>query len=391
VRVARLTILADDLTAAASCALPGLRLGARATVRLTGADPHPLGGPDVVAWDLDTRELAGAGAAARIRSAAGHPSTGDTLYLNVGSRPRRHVGSAVDAALTGSGRRVAIVATAGPDVVRRLRATSRARVVAVGLAALHNGGLAHALDSQSPVILACDATTDEDLEQIVAAGARVDERLVWVGSAALAAPLSASVLGSPATATARPTPAQQRCAGPVLIVLGSLPRPIEVHLSTLRSALRVVPVEVDALALAHGGARAGRVIDDTATAVVRALRVGADTALFAGGSAPTLGGLSARLAAGLAGVVRKALCDARAGGIVLTGGHTARAVCDALAIARIDLVGEVEPDVALGRAVDTAFDVVAKAGTFGDRLSLVRALGRGAASSPPDRVIAAAD
>jgi hypothetical protein len=41
--------------------------------------------------------------------------------------------------------------------------------------------------------------------------------------------------------------------------------------------------------------------------------------------------------------------------------------------------------------VDTAFDVVAKAGTFGDRLSLVRALGRGAASSPPDRVIAAAD
>jgi uncharacterized protein YgbK (DUF1537 family) len=64
---------------------------------------------------------------------------------------------------------------------------------------------------------------------------------------------------------------------------------------------------------------------------------------------------------------------------VLTGGHTARAVCDALAISRIDLVGEVEPDVALGRAVDTAFDVVAKAGTFGDRLSLVRALGRSAA------------
>jgi D-threonate/D-erythronate kinase len=256
-----------------------------------------------------------------------------------------------------------------------LRATSRARIVPVGLAALHNGGLAHALDSRSPVILACDATTDEDLEQIVAAGARLDERVVWVGSGALAAPLSTSVLGSPAT----PTPAHQRRSGPVLIVLGSLPRPIEVQLSALRSVLRVVPVEVDALALAHGGARAGRVMDDAATAVVRALTVGADTALFAGGSAPTLGGLSARIAAGLAGVARRALSEARAGGIVLTGGHTARAVCDALAIARIDLVGEVEPDVALGRAVDTALDVVAKAGTFGDRLSLVRALGRTAA------------
>jgi D-threonate/D-erythronate kinase len=376
VRVARLAILADDLTAAASCALPGLRLGARATVRLAGADRHPLHGPDVVAWDLDTRGLAGAGAACRIRSTAEHQSVGDTLYLNVGSRPRRHVGSAVDAALTGSGRRVAIVAAAaGTDVVARLRATSRAQVVPISVAALHNGGLTHALQSRSPVILACDATTDGDLEQIVAAGARLGEPAVWVGSAALAAPLSASVLGSPATAT----PAHQRCTGPVLIVLGSLPRPIEVHLSALRSVLRVVPVEVDALALAHGGARAGRAIDDAATAVVRALRVGADTALFAGGSAPKLGGLSARIAAGLAGVARRALCDARAGRVVLTGGHTARAVCDALAIARIDLVGEIEPGVALGRAVDTALDVVAKAGTFGDRLSLVRALGRSAA------------
>jgi D-threonate/D-erythronate kinase len=83
VRVARLAILADDLTAAASCALPGLRLGARATIRLAGADRHPLHGLDVVAWDLDTRELAGAGAAARIRSAAGRPGTGDTLYLTI--------------------------------------------------------------------------------------------------------------------------------------------------------------------------------------------------------------------------------------------------------------------------------------------------------------------
>ena len=374
-QVARLAILADDLTAAASCALPGLRLGARATVRLTGADRYPLDGPDVVAWDLDTRELAGAGAAARIRSAAAHPSSGDTLYLNVGSRPRRRVGSAVEAALAGSGRRVAIVAAAGTDVVGRLRATSRAQVVPVGLAALHNGGLAHAVEGRSPVILACEATTVRDLERIVAAGARVGESVVWVGSAALAASLSASVLGLPPAAT----PAHQRCVGPVLIVLGSLPRPSEVHLSALRSVLRVVPVEVDALALAHGGARAGRVIDEAAAVAARALRVGADTAVFAGGSAPTLGGLSPRIAAGLAGVARRALCDANAGGVVLTGGLTARAVCDALAIARIDLVGEIEPGVALGRAVDSGLDVVAKAGTFGDRLSLVRALGRSAA------------
>jgi D-threonate/D-erythronate kinase len=247
--------------------------------------------------------------------------------------------------------------------------------VPVGLADVHNGGLAHAVEGRSPVILACEATTVRDLERLVAAGARLGEPVVWVGSAALAASLSVCVLGSPPTAT----PAHQRCVGPVLIVLGSLPRPSEVHLSALRSVLRVVPVEVDALALAHGGARAGRVIDEAAAAAARALRVGADTAVFAGGSAPTLGGLSPRIAAGLAGVARRALCGASAGGVVLTGGLTARAVCDALAIARIDLVGEIERGVALGRAVDSGLDVVAKAGTFGDRLSLVRALGRSAA------------
>ena len=94
---------------------------------------------------------------------------------------------------------------------------------------------------------------------------------------------------------------------------------------------------------------------------------------------PTLGGLPARIAAGLAVVARRALSDARAGRVVLTGGQTARAVGDALEIARIDLVGEIEPDVALGRAVDSALDVVAKAGSFGDRRLARRALGRGAA------------
>jgi uncharacterized protein YgbK (DUF1537 family) len=76
--------------------------------------------------------------------------------------------------------------------------------------------------------------------------------------------------------------------------------------------------------------------------------------------------------------------------VVLTGGQTARAVCDALAIAGIELVGEIERGVALGRAVGSSGEgqeiaglhVVASARTFGHRLSLVRALAafeRGAA------------
>jgi uncharacterized protein YgbK (DUF1537 family) len=387
----RLAILADDLTAATDCALPALRLGARATVRLTGPARGPLDDCDVVAWDLDIGRLARAGAAARIARAARQVDAGDTLYLNVASAPPRNVGRAVDAALAGSGRSVAIFAPALPalgrvtadgrqhaptwppggiDLVGRLRATSRAHVVPVRAAALSNGGLPRARGSQPSVILACDATSDEDLEDIVASGARLPEPAVWVGSTALAAPLTASALGAPTP----PPPTGPRRNGPVLVVVGSMARSIEAQLSALRSVLRVAPVEVDSLALAGGGPRTRRVIDHAAAAVARALAVGADAALFARGSDPAVTALCARTADGLAAVARRALDRAQAGGLVVTGAQTARAVCDALGIAGIELVGEIEPGVPLGRTAGGKLDVVARAGTFGDRLSLVRTL-----------------
>jgi D-threonate/D-erythronate kinase len=297
----RLAILADDLTAAADCALPAMRLGARTGVRLTGPDRDPLDEWDVVAWDLDARQLARADAATRVARAAGRLGPDDPLYLHVESAPRANVGSVVEAAMAGSGRRVAVFApalpalrrvtfdgrqhaptwpTGGIDLVGRLRATSRAHVVPVHRAALQNGGLARARGKQPSVILACDAT-EADLARIVASGADLGEPAVWVGSTALADPLTAAVLGSQPAPAPRP-----RRRGPVLVVVGSVARPMEAQLSALRSVLRVAPVEVDTLVLARGGAHAERVIDDAAAAVARALAVGVDAALFARGAEP---------------------------------------------------------------------------------------------------------
>jgi uncharacterized protein YgbK (DUF1537 family) len=274
----------------------------------------------------------------------------------------------------------------GIDLVGRLRATSRAHVVPVPRAALQDGGFARARGNRRPVILVCDATTDEDLARIVASGALLDEPALWVGSSALAAPLTAAALGSPGT----PPPKRPRRRGPVLVVVGSIARPIEARLSALRSVLRLAPVEVDPRALACGGARAELLIEEGAAAVTRALAAGADTALFARPSEPALNGLFGHIAEGLAAVATRALGRVRAGGLVLTGGQTARAVCDALGIAGIELVGEVERGLALGRAVGgsgegqglAGLELVASAGTFGKRVSLVRALAafeRGAA------------
>jgi uncharacterized protein YgbK (DUF1537 family) len=403
----RLAILADNLTAAMNCALPAVRLAARASVGLAGPDRESLDDRDVVAWDLDTRRFSEASATARVARAASGVGAGDALYLNVESAPRRNVGSVIDAGLAGSGRRVAVFAPALPalgrstadgrqhaptwpmggiDLVGRLRATSRAHVVPVRRAALQDGGLTRAREKRRPVILVCDATTDEDLTRIVASGARLDEPSLWVGSTALAAPLTTAVLGSPGT----PPPMRPRHRGPVLVVVGSIARPIEARLSALRSVLRLAPVEVDPLALACGGARAELLIEEGAAAVTRALAAGADTALFARTSEPAVNGLFGHIAQGLAAVASRALGRVRAGGLVLTGGQTARAVCDALGIAGIELVGEVERGLALGRAVGssgegqglTGLELVASAGTFGKRVSLVRALAafeRGAA------------
>jgi Sugar-binding N-terminal domain len=91
--MAHMTILADDLTGAADCALPAVRLGARVTISLVTPDPDVLDGSDVVAWDLDSRRLARAGATVRMGRAARSIRGEDAVYINTESVPRRDVGA----------------------------------------------------------------------------------------------------------------------------------------------------------------------------------------------------------------------------------------------------------------------------------------------------------
>ena len=72
-----------------------------------------------------------------------------------------------------------------------------------------------------------------------------------------------------------------------------------------------------------------------------------------------------------------ALESATPAGLLLTGGETARAVCQTLGCTRLWLGGEVEPGIPWSRMVDgrlPGMRVVTKAGGFGGEESLVRAL-----------------
>lgn len=61
-------------------------------------------------------------------------------------------------------------------------------------------------------------------------------------------------------------------------------------------------------------------------------------------------------------------------GLVLTGGHTARVVLDALGIASFTVGGEVEPGIPWATVTEPAISLVTKAGGFGDDQALRRAV-----------------
>jgi uncharacterized protein YgbK (DUF1537 family) len=366
-------ILADDLTGAADCGVQAVRRGLRTTVSLQrvllGADS------DVLAIDLDTREGSEAVALERTREAARHAGDTTLLYVKLDSRLRGHLGAAIDGALDGTGAEIALVAPAFPgqrrttvdgrqcvdgepvaDLVGRLRSQTTRRVRSSG----RDGGLDRLLEE--PGVIACDAVDDADLARIVAAGHAAGRRVVWAGSAGLAAALFEGLpasAGAPAAVEAAPGQA-------VLVVVGSVAAASVTQLEALLARPGCVGIPVNPADLPAAAARAG---EEASAALAR----GDDAIVHLMPGAPRLGREHAhRIAAGLALAAGPAI--EHAAGLLLTGGETARAVCDRAGLTAIDLVAEVEPGVPLGLAGNPARAIVTKSGGFGHPETLIVAL-----------------
>jgi 4-phospho-D-threonate 3-dehydrogenase / 4-phospho-D-erythronate 3-dehydrogenase len=343
----RALILADDLTGAADCGVQAVRRGLRASVSLRGVARDV----EVLAVDLDTRE--GSAAAARTRTCAAVRDV-DLLYVKLDSRLRGHPGAAIDGALDGSGAEVAIVAPAFPGQGRSVPVAELRDL----LRRQTTRPVRSALDLDAPGIVACDAVEDADLARIAAAGCAAGRRVVWAGSAGLAGALFDRM---PAGAAALPA-VDAVPGGAVLAVVGSVAAACTTQLQELLARPGCVGIAVDPGSAARAGAQARA-----------ALARGADAVLHLEPGAPRLGREHApRIAASLA--VAAAAAIGPAAGLLLTGGETARAVCDRAGVTRIDLIGEVEPGVPLGRAGNPSRVVVTKSGGFGGPDSLVAAL-----------------
>jgi D-threonate/D-erythronate kinase len=290
---------------------------------------------DVLTLDLDTRRGGARAAYAATRDAAGGGAP--LLYVKLDSLLRGHVGAALDGALDGAGAATAVVAPAFPaqgrttvggrqlvdgevvgDLLETLREQTEREVIHVRDGALGRAG-----------VLVCDAENDDDLARIAAAG---PAGVVWAGAAGLAGALFGRLEpggGAPPAALA---------GGPALVVVGT-----QAAAAQLEALLRSGCIGIPAGPRAAEEARA-------------ALARGEDAVVHGEAAAGIDFGRALEHAAGL----------------VVTGGETARGVCDRVGVTAIQLIREIEPGVPLGRAGNLT--IVTKAGAFGDPATLCRAV-----------------
>jgi uncharacterized protein YgbK (DUF1537 family) len=400
-----LLIIADDLSGAADCAIAFASAGLRTVVTL---DPgHDTGQADVIALDTDTRRLSPAEAARRSVAAGRALMTdGQRLYKKIDSTLRGNWAAEVAGLQALAG--LAIVAPAFPATGRTtldgrvwvngqaLESTDTWQLEHAGQCAdldgmlqavgLRTARLSLALVRGDAAALAeyighcargdcqaliVDAETGDDLRRLARATLPLGDALFWVGSGGLAREIAGLIapLASPAQPIDLPTEPQ----GPILVLVGSLSAVSERQCALLgeRAGLHPLTVAPDILregprhpAWAHWQQRVG---DCLARGDDLLLRMGRDQTFD-----PAEG---AQLSTALAALVHPHFHQV--GGLIATGGETARAMLVAVGIGSLRLQCEIEAGVAFGSPVASRDGhrpgIITKAGAFGSEHALYAA------------------
>lgn len=392
-----LLIIADDLSGAADCAIAFASAGLSTAVTLDAS--HDTGDASVVAIDTDTRRLSAAQAGERSLSAYQTLiKPGQRLYKKIDSTLRGNWAAEVAALQSHAG--LAIIAPAFPATGRttlhgkvlvngqslettetwKLEHADRSADIQLMLegAGLRTAKLTLDILRGDPAVLAehiaevgssdcqaliVDADTAQDLRILAVVTAGLSAPLFWVGSGGLAREMAAlpDLISPPSQ---NPAPMREKFA-PTLILVGSLSSVSQRQCAMLKERASigelVVPPDVLRQGMCHADwagweVRIGEYLrrgDDLL------LRIGRDDAFD-----PAEG---ARLSTLLAALVRPHF--AHVGGLVATGGETARAMLGAVGIGSLQLLCEIEAGVAFGRPISSREGhrpaIVTKAGAFG--------------------------
>jgi uncharacterized protein YgbK (DUF1537 family) len=357
-------LIADDLTGACDAAVPFALRGYR-TVVSVGVELD--GEASVMAVNAGTRDLDSRLAERRIVDAAAAlpVRSARLLFKKIDSVLRGHAGREVAAAVTACGCDAAVLTPAFPALRRavesgwlvvdgaprvEMAAWLREQDVADGthvaperIAAAIAGGAR---------VVSLDASSDGDLDAIVAEGLSLGKRILWAGSGGLAAALARTLPFHDAACLAR-------ARGPVLFCIGSD------HAATLIQQEHLV------------AERPVRLFGPLSRAeeIAAALRRGEHVLL----RIPRAGITSERLREWTCAIQAKS-ASRFAGGtpaaaLLLSGGDTASAVCEAGGARFIELHDEIAPGVPRGVLRGGALDgvaVVTKSGGFGGADALIQ-------------------
>lgn len=398
--MAQVFVIADDLTGAADTGAAFVRAGLTTLVTL---QPGLLPPADVLVISTNSRHLVEEEARSRVRGAVeglrGLRQEGDWVYKKVDSTLRGHVGAELAEVMHGLGIRRVLVSPAFPDQKRTtiggrqlvngvpLEATPfESEVPTSDLLALFGGcgrrygvglidldtvraGVGQVVDMLEGLdggVCVADAETDADLSVLARAAAAEDVHLLC-GSAGLARALG-SILEPTARVPAPRVPDVRE--GPILTIAGSR-HPVTTRQVEYAVLAGVLVIRLEEIIGDRWAGQVQGIIGETG----RILSRGQDVILTTVGvdESPESGQV---VAARLARVAHDLVLRDQVGGLVLTGGDVAMALCEALGATTMWLNGEVEAGVPWGKLLDGArpgLRVVTKAGGFGTRESLLRA------------------
>ena len=393
-------VIADDLTGACDTGVVFARRGLRTVVQMdagTGRQPAEQGKErvEVVVVSTGSRYLPEEQAARAVQEVVQgcglqpYPA----IYKKIDSTLRGHPGSELRAVMRTTGISRALVTPAFPAqgrVVREGRvwvnglpleetafaAEARSGKVrdALGdavdcrwlpLAEVRGGeeALARQLSRHAGVWIA-DAESEEDLQSLARAGQQAGIRL-WCGSAGLARALASGMQGEQGAGLGRSV------QGPALVVAGSR------HAATLDQIASLEDAGATVFSLLEEDLRTCAWLLHSGAAC-DGLKAGQNVVLCAR-DLSAMPGEEQRIAEALAVWCAEVLAalEHPPALLALTGGDTASAVCRVVGCTQIQLVDEAGPGLALGVMLDgesAGVRVLTKAGGFGQRQALVRAI-----------------
>lgn len=424
----QLALIADDLSSATDCGIQTARSGLHTLVMLGGfAAVDETRVVDVVSLDTNSRGVSPKTAYKRVKQvakalfAAGY----DRFYKSIDSTLRGNLGAEVDAVMDAVRFDCAVIAPAFPhygrttwngrhywngipitqtefahdpqapvredDLVQLFNCQSARNAGLVDIQTLRAGAYAveqrmkSLLDSAIELII-FDAVEEMDLDRIAQHVSASKYRILWVGSTGLARCIPSTLKFS----QRKPLSVKEEAdSKPGLLVIGSVSAITRKQLQACLDRGVARPIPVDPYRIIEGKEPYASQIHRYVCLVEESCGKGENAALFLDSSkddvssVQALGrekgfdnlGVARRLVSALAEVVRQIVEEELISGVVLSGGDTAKAVCDRLEAWGIEILEEIEPGIPLCRLRGSfPILVVTKAGAFGSPEVLIDSL-----------------